>query len=59
MMTTYYYSTTVQKLGFSSQNYHPIPSIHVEATHKNALGLPCGIFTLIPTVPKPIVARIL
>jgi len=58
-MATYYYSTTVQKLKFSGQKYHPIPTIHVEATYQNALGLPCGNYTLISTVPKPIVVRIL
>jgi len=58
-MATYYYSTTIQKLEFSGQKYHPIPSIHVEATHKNALGLPHGNSILISTVPKLIVARIL
>jgi len=48
-----------QKLKFSSQNNDPIPYIHVEATHKNALALPHGNFTLIPTVQKTIVIGIL
>jgi len=55
-MHTYYYTTTVQKLEFSGQKYHPIPSIHVEATDESALGLPCGNSTIIPTVLEPIVA---
>jgi len=33
-MHTYSYSTTVQKHKISSQNYDPVPCIHVEAIHK-------------------------
>jgi len=51
-MHTYYNSTTVQKADFFSQNYDPVPCIHVEATHKIAIALPHGNFTMIPTEQK-------
>jgi len=50
---------SVQKPEISSQNYDPVPCIHVEATHKTALVLPHGNFTMILTVQKPIVVMIL
>jgi len=52
-MHTYYYTTTVQNLEFSGQRYHSIPSIHVEATDKSALGLSHGNSTIQPTVLEP------